>query len=147
VNTPGADFQRRETGIAGAPDVRADRVERIHQVADRAFMHPRHAGEPVVSARERERRRERAKSRSRIAQEQIRLAGGKHAAATCHGEVPGSVPAAHHDAELQQSVDHPVHVVRCQEIADVRRAGRQCGQQQRAVGDALIRAADGSCAR
>ena len=62
------DLQRRIAFFAQILHIGARNVQRIHQVANRALVHARHAVQPVIAAKHRQRRRERAKSRAGVAE-------------------------------------------------------------------------------
>ena len=75
------DAQRRKARVAQIIHPRARQAQRVHQIADGAFVHARHAVQMVVAAQNRQRGGERAKRRARVAQKQIGLAHGERAAA------------------------------------------------------------------
>ena len=79
-----ADVQRRIAGVAAVIDVRTQLAQSIHQVANRALVHPRHAVELVVAAQHGQGGGERAESSAGIAQKQIGFTLGKAPVAALH---------------------------------------------------------------
>lgn len=64
-----ADLQGRKAFVLQIVDLAARLAQRVDQVADRAFVHPRHAGHLEVASQHRQRRSQRAHGRTGIAQE------------------------------------------------------------------------------
>ena len=62
-----ADMKRRIVFVAEIFDIGAGNPQRIDQIADRAFMHTRHAVQMIIAAQNGKRSSQRAESRSRVA--------------------------------------------------------------------------------
>jgi hypothetical protein len=129
--------QRRIADFAGIGDARADRVERIDQVADRPFMHARHAMQRVIAAGDSQRRGQRPDRGAGIAHEQVGLAHREGAAGAVHRVILAHARLLPAHAQLLQRHQHHVGIVGRQQFADPGRPFGQRRQQQRAVGNAF----------
>ena len=104
---PRRDGERRKAGLAEVIDLRAHRAQRLHQVADRALVHARHALHHVGAVGEREHGGERARRRARVAHVQLGALHRKARAAADPGtrRAPASrAPPGH--AERGERIAH-----------------------------------------
>ena len=117
-------------------DLRAQRAQRIDQVADRPLAHARNAIDAVLAARERKRRDERAHRQSGQPEEEVGLLDRERAPRAGH-RVAAVAQVAPVDAERAQRIEHHLRVVGFEQSRQRRRAVRERREQQRAIGDAF----------
>jgi hypothetical protein len=134
VDVAAADAQRRIARFSRVFNLRADGVQCVDQVADRALVHARDAVQRVVAANHSQRRRQRADRRAGVPHEEVGRMHRQQAGAAGDdvGVVVELLPL---DAERRERTEHDHRVVRGQQAVDGRGPGRQGGQQQSAVRD------------
>lgn len=135
-----ADAQGRIAGVAQVVDVAAQLAQGVHQIADGALVHARHAGHLEVATQHGQGRRQRAHGGAGIAQEQLRariVGQGAVDASDLHRLARGDLGGRDLAAQLAQRGQHDAGVVRVQQVVDGGGAGTQGGQQQHAVGNAF----------
>lgn len=135
--TIGIDLQRRESLLPQVADAGAQRAQGVHQIADRALVHARLAGQVESALAQAEGGGERAHGGAGVAQEQIRrgrLEGATHPLDRTAAPVLRQ-PVA--DPQLRQGVEHVAHIVAVEQVGDAGLPLGQCRQQQNAVGKAL----------
>ena len=131
------DVQRREAGDAGVGDLRANRIQGIDQIADRALVHARHAVQRVIAADHGQRRGQRTDRGAGIAHEQVGLMHRRFAVDPEHGVIPGFTLLRPTHTQQMQRIQHHESIVRRQQIQYLSGAAGQRGQQQGAVGNTL----------
>ncbi len=129
------DGERREAGLAPVIDARADRAQRVDEIADRPLVHARHAGDDVLAFGKRERRGERPQRRARIAEEEIGFFFAKGAACAMDGQRFRALGDRH--TETLQRLAHDARVLGVEKPAGLRLARGERGEQQHAVREAL----------
>ena len=113
-------------------DLRADAAQGVHQIADGALVHARHARETVIAGTKCQCRRQRTKRRSGIAKKKIGALDDKGAARTAHAQHAAAL-VCNFNAKHAQCLEHAARVISVEHIVDARVATRQCGEQQNAV--------------
>ena len=132
---PCVNVQRRIAFVAQIIDVSTGQAQGIDQIANRAFVHPCHAVQPVFAAQNGQGGGERAERCAGVAQKQIGF--GVREAAVLSDHVQAACALFQRHAQLRQCFEHPVGVVRFEQGVDVAFVVGQGSQQQRAVADAF----------
>ena len=127
--------QRRKPLPVEILDARAQGVQRVDEVADRAFAHPRHTVEAIAAAGEGQCRGQRTEGGAGVAEKEFGLAHRERAAAARDAHTAVIVHDDH--AERGQRGAHHPRVVGVEQPFEQRVTAGQGGQQQHAIGDAL----------
>ena len=130
----GAERERQRAGVVRLR-ARALRAQRLEQEAERAAPQLRRRVEAVDALAGRGRRQQEPGGRPRLGAEHVGL-GGREPAAGAVTTTSSPLPLDG-DAEAAQAGGERVRVAGLERAAQHRPAGREAGQQQRAVGDAL----------
>src|SRR5437660_12924358 len=107
------DGERREARLSPIVDARADRAQRVDEIADRPLVHARHAGDEVLALGEGERRGEGPQRRAGVAEEEVGLLLAKDAARTMNAE--RLRPFGDRYAEALERLAHDAGVVAVEE--------------------------------
>ena len=112
---PFTDVQRRIAFPAFVADSCPDLAQGIDQIADGAFVHPRHAVQMVIAAKQGQSGGERAEGSAGVAKEQIGLPLRETAAATVYGITTASM-MFNADAEALQRGEHVAGIVGIEQV-------------------------------
>ena len=126
-----ANAQGRVAGLAEVVNLAAELAQGLHQVANRALVHARHAAQFKIAAQYCQCCRERPNRSAGVTHEQLCLLAGQAPAKAV--DVDLITDLAHPAAELAQGGEHDTGVIRIKQIMQPGAALTQGRQQQHPV--------------
>jgi len=129
------NHERRIALLLAVVDACADRAQRVDEIADRALVHARHAGDVVLAAAKRQRGRQGTQCGAGVAEKEIGFLLPERPADTLHLDAAGVL--GERDPEARKRLAHDASVFGVEQSGDVGLALGERGEQENAIGDAL----------